>query len=163
MHLDVGMQVMQSRAQRPAWRPGRLHWERERLSRSTATLEGVRQAPSCMVTSKLLRPSCCHSSVQIFRTAGGGWSICLQQDAYMCDAWSFCPATAALKSRLPFFIQDRSFIGSDACRGSAAAASVSVHVPLHVECAAVGTYDVNGAVHAGPASSAPAVCWAAAP
>ena len=41
VHLNVGMQGIQSRAQRPVWRQGLPHWEQLRLSRSTATLEGM--------------------------------------------------------------------------------------------------------------------------
>ena len=86
VHLNVGMQVIQSQAQRPVWRPGLLHWEQERLSCSMKMLGGARQALSCMVTSKLMLPSCCRSLVQIFRTAGGGWSICCLQNACVGDA-----------------------------------------------------------------------------
>ena len=56
VHLNVGMQVMQSQAQRRVWRLGLPHWERERLSRSTATLEGVEQALSCMASSSSCAP-----------------------------------------------------------------------------------------------------------
>ena len=54
MHLNVGMQVIQSQAQRQVWRLGLLHWGQERLSRSTAALEGMQQALSCMAS-----PSSC--------------------------------------------------------------------------------------------------------
>ena len=78
VHLNVGMQVMQSQPQRPVWRRGLPHWERERLSRSTAALEGVQQAPSCMVSFQLLRPLYCQAQGRSsgLQEEGGAFAFC---------------------------------------------------------------------------------------
>ena len=73
---------------------------------------------------------------------------------------NFCMSYCVLGSVIPP-TADTSY--GAACRGSAAGAGLPSGLPLHVERAAVGAYYVHGAVHAGAACCASAVCWAAAP
>ena len=57
---------------------------------------GRAAAPELHGKPRLMHFLCCPSSVQIYRTTGEGWTICLQQDTCTCDACFLCPTKAPL-------------------------------------------------------------------